>query len=377
MKFMHLSDLHIGKRLNDISLLEDQAYALERVLEIAERENVDCVLIAGDVYQKASPQAEAMTLFDSFLTRLSKAGKHVYMISGNHDSDRRISYFAHFLKNNGVYVSEAFDGMLQRVEANDEYGKMYIHLLPFLRPTSVKRFFPEEEIVSYEDAVRCVLSHSPIDENERNVLICHQLVTGAETSDSEEEAVGGLDNISPSAFDGFDYVALGHIHKPQRAGRDHMRYAGSLLKYSLSEKDHRKSVCIVDVKEKGNLTVTLHPIPAVRDVREVRGLMGELCRMPYSEDYVRCVVTDELPPPDARVTLSTVFPNMIKFSIENSKTQVDMDVTQENDIENKSVMDLFREFYRMQNGGGAPSERHISVIEEILKEMEEHVHEAD
>lgn len=377
MKFMHLSDLHIGKRLNDISLLEDQAYALDRVFELAMSENVDGVLIAGDVYQKASPQAEAMTVFDAFLTRLSKAGKRVYVISGNHDSDRRISYFAHFLKNSGVYVSEAFDGTLQKAEVSDEYGKINIHLLPFLRPTSVKRFFPEEEIVSYEDAVRCVFRHSPIDETERNILICHQLVTGAETCDSEEEAVGGLDNISPSVFDGFDYVALGHIHKPQRAGRERMRYAGSLLKYSLSEKDHKKSICIIDMKEKGNVSVELFPIDTIRDVREVRGEMDELLKMPYSEDYVRCVITDELPPPDARVTLSTVFPNMIKFSIENSKTQVEMDVSQGNDIENKTVMDLFKEFYGLQNGGQAPSDEHISVIEEILKEMEAHADEAD
>jgi len=374
---MHLSDLHIGKRLNDISLLEDQAYALDRVFDLAVSENVDGVLIAGDVYQKASPQAEAMTLFDAFLTRLSKAGKRVFMISGNHDSDRRISYFAHFLKNAGVFVSEAFDGTLQRVELSDEYGKLCIHLLPFLRPTSVKRFFPEDEIVSYEDAVRAVFANSPIDGNARNILLCHQLVTGAETCDSEEEAVGGLDNISPSAFDGFDYVALGHIHKPQRAGRECMRYAGSLLKYSLSEKDHKKSVCIVEMKEKGNVSVSLFPIETLRDVREVKGEMDTLMKLPYSEDYVRCVITDELPPPDARVTLSTVFPNMIKFSIENSKTQVDMDVSQESDIENKSVMDLFREFYGLQNGGQEPSDEHISVIEEILKEMEAHANEAD
>lgn len=377
MIFMHLSDLHIGKRLNDISLLEDQAYALERVLEIAKRENVDCVLIAGDVYQKASPQAEAMTLFDSFLTRLSKANKRVFIISGNHDSDRRISYFAHFLKNMGVHVSEAFGGTLQTVTVEDEYGPVCIHLLPFLRPSSVRRFFPEKEIVSYEDAVRAVIGQKQIDKSMRNILVCHQLVTGAETSDSEEEAIGGLENISPSAFEDFDYVALGHIHKPQRAGREHMRYAGSLLKYSLSEKDHKKSVCIVNMKEKGDVSVTLHPVEAVRDVREIKGEMDELMKMPYSEDYVRCVITDELPPPDARVTLSTVFPNMIKFAVENSKTQTEMEVSVDNDVENKSVKDLFCEFYMLQNGGQNPTQRHISIIEEILKEMEEKTHEAD
>ena len=377
MKFMHLADLHIGKRLNDISLIEDQAYALDGVIDLAERERVDAVLIAGDVYQKASPQAEAMTLFDSFLSRLADRNMRVFIISGNHDSDRRISYFSKFLKKTGVFVSEAFEGMLQTVTVSDEYGPIHIHLLPFLRPTSVKRFFPDSEIVTYEDAVQAVIAHSNVNQSERNILICHQLVTGAETCDSEEEAVGGLDNISPSAFEGFDYVALGHIHKPQRAGRDNMRYAGSLLKYSLSEKDHRKSVCIVEMKKKGDFSVTLHEINALRDVREVRGGMDALLSEPYSEDYVRCVVTDELPPPDARVTLSTVFPNMIKFSIENSKTQADMDITPDSNIENRSVMDLFSEFYMLQNGGQTPSDKHLSVIEEILKEMEAHAHEAD
>ncbi len=377
MKFMHLSDLHIGKRLNDISLIEDQAYALDRIVALAERERVDAVLIAGDVYQKASPQAEAMTLFDSFLTRLAEKGMRVFIISGNHDSDRRISYFSKFLKKTGIFVSEAFEGTLQTVTVSDEYGPIHIHLLPFLRPTSVKRFFPDSEIHTYEDAVRAVISHSNVDQSKRNILICHQLVTGAETCDSEEEAVGGLDNISPSAFEGFDYVALGHIHKPQRAGRDNMRYAGSLLKYSLSEKDHQKSVCIVEMKEKGDFSVALHEIDALRDVREVKGEMDALLSMPYSEDYVRCVVMDELPPPDARVTLSTVFPNMIKFSIENSKTQADMDISPDNNIENKSVMDLFSEFFMLQNGGQTPSDMHLSMIEEILKEMEEKKHEAD
>ena len=377
MKFMHLSDLHIGKRLNDISLIEDQAYALDCVFDLAVRENVDSVLIAGDVYQKASPQAEAMTLFDSFLTRLAQRNIRVFLISGNHDSDRRISYFSHFLKKTGVYVSEAFDGQLQTVTVSDEYGPVQIHLLPFLRPTSVRRFFPDQTISTYEEAVSAVIRHSDIDESQRNILLCHQLVTGAETSDSEEEAIGGLENISPSVFEAFDYVALGHIHKPQRAGRDHMRYAGSLLKYSLSEKDHQKSVCIVEIREKGALSIALHPIDTLRDVREVKGSMEELCSSPYSEDYVRCVVTDELPPPDARVTLSTVFPNMIKFSIENSKTLSDVEVKASDSVENKSVTTLFSEFFMLQNGGQKPSDKHISLIEEILKDMEEYAHEAD
>ena len=376
MKLMHLSDLHIGKRLNDISLIEDQAHALHEVCALSVSENVDGVMIAGDVYQKASPQAEAMTVFNDFVTRLSELGKKVFVISGNHDSDRRISYFSKLLKKSDIYVTDAFDGTLQRVEVFDEFGRVNVWLLPFVKPVHVKKFYPDEKIETYEDAVKAVFAHSPIDESERNILICHQLVAGAETCDSEESAVGGLDNISPSAFDGFDYVALGHIHKPQRAGREHMRYAGSLLKYSLSEKDHKKSVTIVNVLEKGKIEVESHALSPLRDVREVKGEMDALMRMPYSEDYVRCVVTDELPPPDARVTLSTVFPNMIKFSIENSKTQVDYDINTVNDVESKSVEELFSEFYRLQNGGQEPTDGHMSLIQKILSDMEAENHEA-
>lgn len=377
MLFMHLSDLHIGKRLNDISLLEDQAHALKEVCALAEREKVSGVIIAGDVYQKASPQAEAMTVFNDFVTSLADRGISVFAISGNHDSDRRISYFSKLIKKSGVFVTDAFDGTLQRIVLSDEFGKINLWLLPFVKPVHVKRFYPDEKIETYEDAVKAVFSHSPIDESERNILICHQLVTGAETCDSEETAVGGLDNISPSAFDRFDYVALGHIHKPQKAGREQMRYAGSLLKYSLSEKDHKKSVCLVDVREKGNLSVSLKEITPIRDVREVRGEMSALMRMPYSEDYVRCIITDELPPPDARVTLSTVFPNMIKFSVENSKTQLDVDVSPADDIENKSVETLFKEFYMLQNGGVEPTDEHMGIILKILSDMEADQHEAD
>lgn len=376
MRFLHAADLHLGRRLNEFSLLEDQKHALEQVMRIVEGEKADAVLLAGDIYQKASPQAEAMQLFNDFVTGLCQRNIPVFAISGNHDSDKRIAYFSGILKKSGVYVSDVFDGTLQRVTLTDEFGPVHIHMLPFLRPGAVRRFYPEEKIETYEDAVRTVLSHALINPDERNILVCHQLVTGAEMCQSEEVAVGGLDNISPSVFDAFDYVALGHIHKPQRAGRDTLRYSGSLLKYSLSEKDHKKGVTIADIGEKGNIQIRHAPVFPVHDVREFRGSLEELMLLPYTEDYVSLVLTDELPPPDARVTLLCVFPNMIHFAVENSKTKMDMEVLQKEDIRSKSVEELFSDFYRLQNNDRLPDEEQLTLIREILKDMEEIQHEA-
>jgi len=371
MRFLHIADLHLGKQMNDVSLLPDQEYMLEQIASIAESEGAEAVLIAGDVYQRSSPQAEAMALFDRFVSRLSEAGKKVFIISGNHDSALRISYFSSLLRASQVYVSEAFEGKMQSVSLRDGAGEIVVWLLPFLRPSQVKRYLPEEKIVSYQDAAEAVLRQTPIDPKKRNILLCHQFITGCETSDSEERAVGGLDNIDASVFDGFDYVALGHIHKPQRVLRDTLRYAGSPLKYSFSEANHKKSAVVVDVEEKGEIRVRAVPLHPLRDVRLLEGTMAELMEMDYSEDYLWITVHDELVPPDARVTLSTNFPNMMKFSVINSKTKMDMDVLASQSMENKSVTELFSDFYRLQNNDQDLSEAHRRVIDRVLGEMEE------
>ena len=371
MRFLHIADLHLGKQMNDLSLLEDQEYILQQIASIAESERVDAVLIAGDVYQRSSPQAEAMALFDRFVSRLAEAGRKVFIISGNHDSAQRISYFSSLLKSSGVYVTEAFDGKLQSVSLRDREGEILIWMLPFLRPSQVRRFLPEEKIVSYQDAVAAVLHQTPLDPRKRNILLCHQFITGCETSDSEERAVGGLDNIDASLFDAFDYVALGHIHKPQRVLRDTLRYAGSPLKYSFSEVSHKKSVVIAELEEKGEVIVRTVPLWPLHDVGLREGTMAELMAAPYSEDYLWITVRDELVPPDARVTLSTNYPNMMKFSVVNSRTKTDMDVLATQSMENKTVTELFSDFYRLQNNDQDLSDAHRKVMEKVLKELEE------
>ena len=371
MKFLHISDLHLGKQMNDLSLLQDQKVVLAQITSIADEQKVDAVLIAGDVYQRSTPQAEAMALFDSFVSGLVALDKKVFVISGNHDSALRVSYFSSLVRNSGVYITEAFDGSLQSVTLEDENGPLVLWMLPFLRPAQVRRALPGEKIVTYQDAVAAVLRNTVIDKAKRNVLICHQFITGSEISGSEEMAVGGLDNIDASLFDDFDYVALGHIHRPQRVGRDTLRYAGSPLKYSFSEHNHKKSVCLVTMKEKGETQVSTLPLHPLHDVRLVEGTLAEVVAMPYSEDYVWVTIHDELPPPDARVSVSVTFPNMMKFTVENSRTKYDINVLATQRMEDKSETELFEDFYRLQNNGQPPSEAHIRLLEKVLKELEE------
>lgn len=376
MRFLHVADLHLGKQMNDVSLLEDQQAVLDQILHIAAEEKADGVLIAGDVYQRTSPQAEAMALFDSFVSRLVRDGRKVFVISGNHDSALRLSYFSSLVKNSGLYVTETFNGELQHVELHDSDGELTVWMLPFLRPAQVKRALPEEKITSYQDALQAVLRHAPIDHSKRNVLMCHQFILGCEVCDSEELSVGTLDHIDGAIFDGFDYVALGHIHKPQRVLRDTLRYAGSPLKYSFSEVNHKKSVTIVDLQEKGEVTVRTVPLYPLHDVRLIGGRLDELMQMPYSEDYVWITIHDELPPPDAKVTLTVNFPNMMKFSVVNSKTKYDLDVKAAETLENKSVAELFCDFYRLQNNDQLPGEKHMAVLDKVIRELKEEPYEA-
>ncbi|MBE5801830.1 MAG: exonuclease SbcCD subunit D [Clostridiales bacterium] len=376
MKFLHLSDLHLGKQMNDLSLLADQEVILQQIVSIAQNEQVDAVLIAGDVYQRSSPQAEAMALFDRFVTQLVSLGKKIFVISGNHDSALRISYFSSLVRTAGVYVTEAFEGAMQSISLKDGEEDVVIWMLPFLRPAQVKRKLPQEKITTYQEAVEAVLRQSNIDPKKRNILMCHQFITGCETSDSEERSVGGVENIDASVFDVFDYVALGHIHKPQKILRDTLRYAGSPLKYSFSEHNHKKSVTVIDMPQKGNTLVRTIPLKPLHDVRLIEGTMVEIACLPYSEDYVWVTVHDELVPPDARVTLSVTFPNMMKFSVVNSKTKYDMDVLATQSMEDKSVSELFADFYRLQNNDQPPGPAYMKVLDKVLKELEEDHNEA-
>lgn len=369
MKFLHLADLHIGKRLHEYSLLDDQRDVLKQALDLAKDEQCDFVIIAGDVYDKASPSVEAMSLFDSFLTELCEARIPSYIISGNHDAAGRISYFSELLEKNGVHVSGAFDGKLQTFASPD--GTADIHLLPFLRPMDVRRCYPDASVNTYEEAMRTVLAHSPIDKARANILVSHQFITGGATCDSEEFAIGGLDNISAEVFANFDYVALGHLHQSQCCSRNTIRYAGSPLKYSVSEEHQRKSFLIVEMAGKEDITFRQIPVKLPHDVRTVRGTFEELQNARYTEDYVHVILTDEIPAPDARITLRSTYPKMLKFSVENSKTSYEINVAAEESFKSKSPLELFTDFFAFRNNGAAPSEQQLEIVRRIFTELEE------
>lgn len=371
MKFLHLADLHLGKRLRDVSFLEDQQHILGQIVDYAAQYAADAVLISGDIYQSASPSAEAMALFDAFLQQLRALNLKVFMISGNHDSDARISYFSGLIREAGVYTSTHFEGTLQQIVMEDIHGEYVVSLLPFCKPIHVRLCYPEEDILTYEDAVRCVLEHSPVDTAKRNLLLCHQCILGCEQSDSEMHAVGGLDHISAELFGDFDYVALGHLHKPQSVLRPTVRYAGSPLKYSFSEVDTPKSVPLVEMGEKGDISVELLPLTPLHDMRIVEGRLEELLALPYSEDYVQVILHDETVSPDAGSRLQTVFPNMMHMKIENSRTSDTFDVLAKERQEEKNVEELFCDFYALQNNDRQPPTAQLTLLRTYIQKLME------
>ena len=300
MKFIHLSDLHIGKRVNEFSMLEDQKYILEKILETAEAEAADGVILAGDLYDKPVPPAEAVRVMDAFLTRLAEMGMPVFAVSGNHDSAERVAFGAQLFSGRGVYVSPVYDGKVEYISLRDSFGEVRVYLLPFVKPAVVRHVFEEEEIDSYQDAVRAAVEHMEVDPAVRNVLVAHQFVTGAARCESEEILVGGLDNVDAAVFDRFDYVALGHIHSPQHVGRETVRYCGTPLKYSFSEAGQEKSVTVVELGDKGDVGIRKIPLKPLRDMRRIRGSYMEVTDRAFyqdmnMEDYVPVLLAGTKP----------------------------------------------------------------------------------
>ena len=375
MKLIHLSDLHLGKRVNEFSMLEDQKHILLQILGIIEAEKPDGVIIAGDVYDKAIPPAEAVALLDEFLVRLAGMGPEVFMISGNHDSAERIAFGGRLMQASGIHLSPVFSGEIAPCVLKDGHGEVRIWMLPFVKPVDVRRVYPEEETGSYTDAVRAAVGHMEIDLSVRNVLVAHQFVTGAVRSESEDVSVGGMDNVDASVFDGFDYVALGHIHGPQQIGRETVRYCGTPLKYSFSEKDHVKSVTVVTLGEKGETAVRTIPLTPRHEMREIRGTYDELTLLKNYEgtatdDYLRVILTDEEDVPDAQARLRTIYPNIMKLEYDNRRTRASSEIAAVEEMEKKSGVELFDEFYAAQNGQPMSEEQRAFVTEtlESLKE---------
>ena len=355
MIVVHLSDLHLGKRVNGFSMLEDQRYILERILTVIDDEKPQAVVIAGDVYDKPVPPAEAVELFDDFLVKLSHRKITVFVISGNHDSPERLAFAARLMQGSGVHMAPVYNAMVQPFFLEDEFGPVGFYCLPFLKPAHVRRFFPGEAIESYTDALRTAVNDLRADVKTRNVLITHQFVTGAAVCDSETVSVGGTDNVDAAVFDGFDYVALGHIHGPQSVGRQTLRYCGTPLKYSFSEANHKKSVTVVELRQKGSVAVRTVPLTPLRELREIRGSYEELTlRANYqgsnTEDYLHVTLTDEEDVPNALDRLRTIYPNIMKLDYDNTRTRAAQWIPDQTEMEHKSELELFQDFYAQQNG---------------------------
>ena len=373
MKVLHVSDLHIGKRVNGMSMLDDQRYILRQILDIAEKRQVSVLLIAGDVYDKASPSAEAVTVFDAFLTDAVAAGLRVLAIPGNHDSAERIAYAQGLLEKQGVCLPPVYAGEVERVELEDDHGPVEFWLLPFLKPGDVRRFFPDEEIGDdYSAALRAVLGACVIDQGKRNVVLSHQLVTAYGTAPDradDEIKLGGMDNVDVSVYDAFDYVALGHVHRPQRVGRDTVRYSGSPLKYSFSEARYGKSVALIELGEKkpGDdvgecVSFELIPLVPLHDVREVRGTLADVLAMgtahDASQDYLHITLSDEHPQLDAMAKIHEVFPNAMMLDYDNVTVLIDRPQTQLTaDPDNMDTLELFGAFYENQVGNPLDDEQ--------------------
>lgn len=355
MKFLHLADLHLGKRVNGFSMLEDQAHILRQILAILDDEQPDGVLIAGDVYDKSVPTVEAVELLDGFLTELRTRGVPVLLISGNHDSPERLAFGGRVMDSCGIHISPVYDGALAPVTLHDTFGPVHVWLLPFVKPAHVRRWFPDADIESYTDAVAEAVAHMDIDTAARNVLVTHQFVTGGARSGSEELSVGGTDNVDSGVFAPFDYVALGHLHGAQHIGRETIRYAGSPLKYSFSEARQHKSVTVVTLGEKGDVQVRTVALTPLRELREIRGSYDELTarsfyeHTTYRSDYLHLILTDEQDVFDAMSRLRTIYPYLMTLDYDNARTRAAGGMSVPAETERRTPSELFEALYQRQN----------------------------
>lgn len=381
MKLMHLADLHLGKRVNGFSMMEDQEYILNRILEIMEEEQPDGLLIAGDVYDKTIPPAEAVRLMDDFLTAVAAKHVPVFLISGNHDSAERVAFGHQLMQGSGIWISPVYDGTIRHHTLGDRWGEVNIYLIPFLGPSVVRSFFPDVEIEDYTDALRTIIEDLQVDTSRRNVVLAHQFVTAAgalpETCDSEQLSVGGLDRVDGSVFSPFDYTALGHLHGPQRVGSETIRYAGSPLKYSFSELHQKKSVTVAELRAKGETEIRQIPLQPRREMTELRGTFEEILEEARKKgepqtDYYHMILTDETDVVDALSRLREYYPNIMLLDYDNRRTRSQKEVEQLDRVEERTPGELFAALYEQQNGQEMDSDRKEyldGLIREIWEEQ--------
>lgn len=374
MKLIHLSDLHLGKRLGEFSMLEDQKYILDQIIDIIDGEAPNAVIIAGDVYDKTVPPAEAVQLFNDFITETARQKIPCFIISGNHDSPERIAFGSEIMSMGGVYFSPVYNGSVKPITLTDEFGKVNFYMLPFVKPSTVRRCLDNEELQGYGEAIAAAVEKIEIDKSERNVLITHQFVTGAELSESEDISAGGSESVPADIFADFDYTALGHIHRPQNIGSEKIRYCGTPLKYSFSEADQQKSVTVIELKEKGVLYAKTVPLTPLRDMVELKGSYEELTDKSFlekgghSEDYVRIILTDEEDVPDALAKLRLRYHNLMRLDYDNKRTRLNAALPDHEEAKSKPPIELFSEFYELRNNKSM-SDDQSSFMEKLINKI--------
>ena len=376
MKILHLGDIHLGKSVNEFSMIDDQRYILKQIVDIVKENNIDAVCIAGDVYDRSVPSEEAVKLLDWFLTEISRMEKYVFMISGNHDSDERLQFGSQLLRANNLYIAGRYDGVVEDITLKDKYGAFHVWLLPYVKASRVAHFFPDGDTSSYDAAFRTALAACDVNKNERNMILVHQFVTGKgedpvlSGSESAMVSVGTLEKIGYDCFEAFDYVAMGHIHSCQAVGRESCRYAGSPLKYSLNQREinSQKTVPLVTFEEKGTIKIELLPLLPKREVRHLRGTLKDLLSNAVdTEDYIYATLTDETVQFDAMARLQEVYPNVMKMDYDNAATRSMQEERYVSDTEGKSFEELLSEFYEWMNGSKA-TEEEWEILMEVAKE---------
>ena len=377
MKLLHLGDLHLGKSLGEFDLYEDQKYILDQILSIIREKEIDGVLIAGDVYDRAIPSESAMNLLDYFLKSLADQKVKTFMISGNHDSDDRLGYGSRLFESSHIYIAAQFRGTLYKKTVIDEYGEADFYLLPFVKASQVRHFYPDEKIESYDAAVRVILEHAQIDPDKRNIIVAHQFVAGRgadpELGGSEgagTQSVGLVEKIGWDCFDMFDYAALGHIHSPQSIGRREVRYSGSPLKYSLSEAGNDKSVPVVTLGPKGEVDIELVKLRPMRDMRRLKAPIEKLLvkdNVSRPEDFIYATLTNEELIDDAMGIMQQVYPNTVKIDYDNSRTREVDRVEIAGNLKQKTFDELISDFYSKMYGC-AISEEEMQIMKEAAKE---------
>ena len=395
MRFLHLADLHLGKRVNEFSMIDDQKFVLKQILEIIKEYDVDAVLMAGDIYDKAVPGADAVMLLNEFLTKIAEMKVPAFVISGNHDSPERIGFGADIMSIAGIHMAKPYSGQVECVTMEDNQGKVNIYMLPFIKPAIVKHFKKDKEIDSYDDAVKVALEDIKLNKNQRNIIIAHQFIRGASQCESENVSVGGVEQVLSQHFKKFDYVALGHLHGPQYVDREYIRYSGTMLKYSFSEMDHDKSALLVDItldskdntahknkehnplviNEKSNklVSITNIPLKPLHDMREIKGTYDQVTSKSFYEnmdvnDYLRVILTDEEDKQNAMELLRTIYPNIMKLEYDNTRTRQTKDIMLTESGEMKSPKELFQEFYEMQNNAPMTDEQ-CQIIQDMIEKI--------